>query len=340
MRIVSSTMDRLMRSLTLEPYSCHDGKPNRTMPNEQLQRLRANISSVFLGNEAVVDRLLTCLLARGHALIEDVPGVGKTVLATSLARSIDASFSRLQFTPDMLPADVLGVSVFNRDTSEFTFKPGPIFANVVLADEINRAAPRTQSALLEAMNESTVTMDGITHGLPDPFMVIATQNPYEFHGTYPLPENQLDRFLMLIELGYPDAETEARVLSTRPATNALGELEAVIHADDVLALQERVQRVTIAEPLTDYIVALARATREHSEVRLGLSTRGSLALAAAARATALLDGRDYCTPEDVLCNVRSVVAHRVVLNHQSASQTDGTLRAVFDELTRSVPSPV
>jgi len=310
------------------------------MTHEQLRHLRTNISSVFLGNGDAVDRLLACLLARGHALIEDVPGVGKTVLATSLARSIDASFSRLQFTPDMLPADVLGVSVFNRDTSDFTFKPGPIFANIVLADEINRAAPRTQSALLEAMNESTVTTDGTTHALPDPFMVIATQNPHEFHGTYPLPENQLDRFLMLIELGYPDAETESRVLAMRPARGALGNLEAVIHAEDVRALQDEAERVTIAEPITDYIVAFARASREHPEVRLGLSTRGSLALAAAARATALLDGRDYCTPEDVIRNIRSVVAHRVLLNHGPATHTDETLRAVLDELTRSVPSPV
>lgn len=309
------------------------------MPDEQLHRLRANISSVYLGNAEAVDRLLVCLLARGHALIEDVPGVGKTVLATSLAKSIDAGFSRLQFTPDMLPADVLGVSVFNRESSEFTFKHGPIFANIVLADEINRAAPRTQSALLEAMSEATVTVDGVSHALPAPFMVIATQNPYEFHGTYPLPENQLDRFLMLIELGYLDAETESRVLATRPATNALASLEAVIHAEDVLALQERADGVSLAEPITDYIVALARATREHPEVRLGLSTRGSLALAAAARATALLDGRDYCVPEDVISNVVPVVTHRVVLHHQPSSHTDETLRAVFEELTKSVPSP-
>jgi len=251
------------------------------MTHDQLQRLRENIASVFLGNDHAIDRLLTCLLARGHALIEDVPGVGKTVLATALAKSIDASFSRVQFTPDMLPADIIGVSVLNAETTEFRFKHGPVFANIVLADEINRAAPRTQSALLEAMSEATVSMDGTTHPLPSPFMVVATQNPYEFHGTYPLPENQLDRFLMLIELGYPSAETESRVLATRPATNALASLTPVLHSEDVLRLQNETDAVTIAEPITDYIVSLARATREHPEIRLGLSPRGALGLAAA-----------------------------------------------------------
>ncbi|CAE7266714.1 yeaC [Symbiodinium necroappetens] len=309
------------------------------MTDTQLHRLRDNIASVFLGNDDAIDQLLICLLARGHALIEDVPGVGKTVLATALARSVDARFSRVTFTPDMLPADVLGVSILSTESDEFRFKHGPIFANVVLADEINRAAPRTQSALLEAMNEATVSVDGVTHTLPSPFMVIATQNPHEFHGTYPLPENQLDRFLMLIELGYPSAETESRVLATRPASNALADLDAVIHGDDVLELQNRTDRVSIAEPITDYIVALARATREHPDIRLGLSPRGSLALAAAARASAVLENRDFCTPEDVIGHIQSVVAHRVVMRHSTESHTDAALKAILDELTRSVPSP-
>jgi len=309
------------------------------MNNEHLSKLRENIAGVFLGNDSAIDQLLICLLARGHALIEDVPGVGKTVLATAIAKSIDASFNRLQFTPDMLPADVIGVSILSTESDEFRFRHGPIFANVVLADEINRAAPRTQSALLEAMNEATVSVDGTTHALPSPFMVIATQNPYEFHGTYPLPENQLDRFLMLIALGYPDAETESRVLATRPARNALADLQAVVRAEEIVALQEQVDEVRIAEPITDYIVSLARATREHPDVRLGLSPRGSLALAAAARANALLDGRDFCTPDDVTAHIHPVVGHRIVMRHQTDSHTDGALQAILDELTRSVPSP-
>ncbi|MBN4060424.1 MoxR family ATPase, partial [Planctomycetaceae bacterium AH-315-I19] len=307
--------------------------------NEHLSKLRENIAGVFLGNDSAIDQLLICLLARGHALIEDVPGVGKTVLATAIAKSIDASFNRLQFTPDMLPADVIGVSILSTESDEFRFRHGPIFANVVLADEINRAAPRTQSALLEAMNEATVSVDGTTHALPSPFMVIATQNPYEFHGTYPLPENQLDRFLMLIALGYPDAETESRVLAMRPARNALADLQAVVRAEEIVALQEQVDEVRIAEPITDYIVSLARATREHPDVRLGLSPRGSLALAAAARANALLDGRDFCTPDDVTAHIHPVVGHRIVMRHQTESHTDGALQAILDELTRSVPSP-
>lgn len=308
--------------------------------SELLSRLRAAIGSVYLGNPGAIDRLLACLLARGHALVEDVPGVGKTLLASALARAIDCPFSRLQLTPDLLPSDILGVSIFRRETGEFEFKPGPVFASIVLADEINRATPRTQTALLEAMNESSVTVDGHTHKLPAPFMLIATQNPSGFEGTYVLPENQLDRFLMRITLGYPSAAAEARVLTTRPAQRALSAVRPVLHAEDVLRLQEQCDAVEFDDSLVEYIIAIATATRQEADLQLGLSPRGSLALAMAARATALLDGRGFCTPEDVVDNVASVCAHRVIprLSVSSAGPTRSA-EEILARLLRRVPSP-
>lgn len=282
------------------------------MAAEAIGKLRENISRVFLGNMAAVDRVICCLLARGHILIEDVPGVGKTVLATAMARSIDCTFSRLQLTPDLMPSDVLGVSVLDRTSGEFVFKKGPIFANILLADEINRTTPRTQTALLEAMNEATVSVDGRVYRLEQPFMVIATQNPYEFEGTYILPENQLDRFLMRTNLGYPSPEEEARVLDLRPASHYLPQLEPVLHPDDVVALQKQVDEVRMDRSLLNYIVEFAGATRHHEELQVGLSPRGSLALAQAARATAVLQGRNYTIPEDILNNIQPVCAHRVI----------------------------
>lgn len=304
-----------------------------------LDRLRASIAGVYIGNMEAVDRLLVCLLARGHALIEDVPGVGKTVLATTLARSLDASFARIQLTPDLLPADVLGVSVFNREAHTFEFKKGPIFANIVLADEINRTTPRTQSAMLEAMSEGSVSTDGQTYPLDRPFMVIATQNPYAFEGTYPLPENQLDRFLMQIGLGYPSAADEARVIEQRPAETALPELEPVLHAADVLKAQHAVDRVRLDRSLVEYLVAFAQATREHEELRVGLSPRGSLALAQAARATALLAGRDFVIPEDIIDNAVPVAAHRIVLRSMGAGMDHAASAAIVEQALQRVPSP-
>ena len=299
---------------------------------DAINKLRKNISSVFLGNPQAVDRVICCLLARGHILIEDVPGVGKTVLATAMARSIDCSFSRVQLTADLLPTDVLGVSVFDRTTGEFVFKHGPIFANIVLADEINRTTPRTQTALLEAMNEATVSIDGRVHQLEQPFMVVATQNPYEFEGTYPLPENQLDRFLMRTSLGYPSPADEARVLDLRPANHRLPQLEAVLHRDDVVELQRRVDDVKVDRSLLEYVIAFAGATRRHEELQVGLSPRGALALTQAARATAALAARDYVIPEDITGNIEAVCAHRVVTRaygHEAdASAAARILRAV------------
>jgi MoxR-like ATPase len=306
---------------------------------ESLNRLRENVTSVYMGNRQAVDRLVAGLLARGPVLIEDVPGVGKTVLANALARSIDCTFSRIQCTPDLLPSDVTGVSVYHRDRDEFEFKRGPVFANVVLADEINRATPRTQSALLEAMSEGTVSAEGHVHMLPSPFMVVATQNPYEFEGTYLLPENQLDRFLMRISLGYPSADDEGRILRKQPARTSLRDLRPVMGGPDVAALQDAVDAVRMDQSLVDYVIAIAAATRMHEELAVGVSPRGSLALAQAARATALLDGRDHCVPEDIVSNVLTVCAHRVVTRTAMHVGDAQTARRILQQVLEQVASP-
>jgi MoxR-like ATPase len=293
-----------------------------------------------MGNARAVDRLLTCLLARGHALVEDVPGVGKTVLANALARSIDATFARIQCTPDLLPTDVTGAAVLDRGTGTFEFRPGPVFAHIVLADEINRTTPRTQSALLEAMSEGQVSAEGITHALPDPFMVVATQNPYEFEGTYFLPENQLDRFLMRIGLGYPSPDDEARILDVQPARTTLQSLEPVLTVDDVRGLQSRTDSVRLDRSLADYIIALAQATRDSDDLLVGMSPRGSLALAQAARATAILDGRDHVVPEDIVENVLPVCAHRVVTRTAMHEGDTITARRIMQRILERVASPV
>ncbi len=304
---------------------------------ESIRRLRANIASVYFGSPAVIERVIICVLARGHLLIEDVPGVGKTVLATALAKSIDCSFSRIQLTPDLLPSDILGTTVLDRNTSEFVFRPGPIFANVVLADEVNRTPPRTQSALLEAMSEATVSVDGRVTPLDQPFMVVATQNPHDFEGTYPLPENQLDRFLMRTAIGYPSNEDEARVIDRRPAAETLRSLRPVLHKDDVIRLQEAVDGVRLDSSLIDYIVRFATATRRSEALSLGLSPRGSLALAQAARAAALVSGRSYVTPDDIVDLIAPVCGHRVVTKsrHTNAETVAEALEAVLE----TVPSP-
>ncbi|MEX0652975.1 MAG: AAA family ATPase, partial [Phycisphaeraceae bacterium] len=259
---------------------------------QRLERLRTNIQKCFIGNQQAIDKVIVCLLARGHLLIEDVPGVGKTMLATSLARSLDCSMARVQLTPDLLPADVLGVTVWDQKKGEFVFKPGPIFNNIVLADEINRTTPRTQSALLEAMNEGQVSIDGHTRKLIQPFIVIATQNPFEFEGTYFLPESQLDRFLMRVCLGYPSPEDEARIATVDPLRTALEGLKPVMTADDLVELQAKVDEVEIDPALVDYIVQIANATRNNEQLQVGVSPRGTLALIHAAKATAMMHKRD------------------------------------------------
>ncbi|SPE41395.1 conserved hypothetical protein [Candidatus Sulfopaludibacter sp. SbA3] len=279
----------------------------------KLAELEATIGSAIRGKAEVVRLSLVCLLARGHLLIEDVPGVGKTTLAQALAHSVSCRFHRLQFTSDMLPSDVLGVTIYNVQSEIFEFKPGPIFSNFLLADEINRTTPKTQSALLEAMNEAQVTIDGHSHSLPRPFMVVATQNPVEHHGTYPLPESQLDRFLMRLRIGYPDAVSEREILR-----NTERELPRAVSsglvADDILRLQEAVHRVTVEDSLLDYILAIVEKTRNHESLALGVSPRGSQALYRAVQALALLEGREYAIPDDVKRLAAPLFAHRVVIN--------------------------
>lgn len=306
---------------------------------QRLQRLRDNIRSVYMGDAGAVDRVIVCLLARGHILIEDVPGVGKTVLGQALARSLDCVFSRLQMTPDMLPADVLGVTIYSQDKEEFVFKPGPVFANVMLADEINRTTPRTQSALLEAMNECQVSIDGESRQLDPPFMVIATQNPYEFEGTYFLPESQMDRFLMRINLGYPSAQDEARILSRQPSLHELKDLKPVLSRADVLELQEMAANVKVDDSLMTYIVEIANATRNSDQIQVGVSPRGSLALVSVAKATALLNQRDYLVPEDITDNITAVCSHRIMARSHMHDGSPVTTERVLQQVMETVEAP-
>ena len=305
------------------------------MPELPFDRLRDNIRSVFFGHSRAVDQLLIGLLGRGHVLIEDVPGVGKTVLARALAKSIDCRFSRIQLTPDLLPSDVLGVSVFNNESHTFEFKPGPIFANVILADEINRTTPRTQSALLEAMSEEQVSVENQTLHLDRPFMVIATQNPFEFEGTYYLPENQLDRFLLRITVGYPDRAAEQRIITLQPARTKLDELKPVMSAAEIVALQDKVPSIRIDGALIEYILNIVEASRNDEELHLGVSPRGALALTQACQAGALLKGRDYVIPDDVKDLVIPVCAHRVIsktyLHNGDANVTARVLQRILDQ---------
>jgi MoxR-like ATPase len=306
-----------------------------------VERLLGNIERVIRGKEDVVKLALTALLARGHLLIEDVPGVGKTTLAHALARTLGCTFQRIQFTSDLLPSDILGVSIFNPRTGEFEFKAGPIFANVVLADEINRTSPKTQSSLLEAMNEGQVSIDNRTHRLPRPFLVLATQNPVEHHGTYPLPESQMDRFLMRIRLGYPAEEVEKQILLERSGENPAETLPAAATADEVLELQRQVEHVVLEESLLDYLMAIVRETRSSPFLELGVSTRGALSLYRAAQARALVDGRDYCLPDDIQALVLPVLAHRVVLASQQENlghQREEAER-ILQEILERVPLP-
>jgi len=282
-----------------------------------IRRLIDNIRAAFVGDEETVRLAATALLARGHLLIEDVPGIGKTLLGVALARSIDCAFRRIQFTNDLLPSDLLGFSLFNPRDNSFSFKPGPVFSNVVLADEINRTTPKTQSALLEAMNDARVTIDGTTYPLPEPFLIIATQNPVEYHGTFPLPEAQLDRFLIRLKIGYPDAGREKEIIRGRDLYALAGKLDPVLSAADVRALQSAAEAVRVEDSLLGYIVALADATRRREDVKLGVSPRGALLLRRAAQAYALTFGRDYVEPDDIQRVAVPVLAHRIVVDSPS-----------------------
>lgn len=313
------------------------------MPSISLvQGIQDNIARVIKGKPHVIELTVVTLLARGHVLLEDVPGVGKTTLAHSLARSLDCSFKRIQFTSDLLPSDIVGVSLFNRQKQAFEFMPGPIFANIVLADEINRTTPKTQSSLLEAMSESQISVDNQTHRLHQPFMVIATQNPAEYHGTFPLPESQLDRFLMRLQIGYPTAEEEKRVLERPQSMHPAEALEPVATAQDVLDLQAQVDRVLMDESLTDYLLSIVQATRHSELLSLGVSTRGALALNRAAKALAFVRGRSYCLPDDIKELAPVVLSHRVMLSRAQGlrQHTWDQAEHVVRDLVESVPVPV
>jgi MoxR-like ATPase len=284
----------------------------------RMAELRASIENVIRGKTQVVNFALVTLFAEGHLLIEDVPGVGKTMLAQAVARSLDATFRRVQFTSDLLPSDIIGVSVFNPTNSEFEFKRGPLFANVVLADEINRSTPKTQSALLEAMNDGQASVDNVTHPLPQPFLVLATQNPVEYHGTYPLPESQLDRFLMCIRMGYPDEESEKQILRSQQKSHPIETVEPVLTCDEVRRIQQEVRLVRVDEALGEYLVRIASVSRSTDELTLGISPRGTLLLQRAAQAHALLEGRTYMVPDDIKKVAVPVLAHRVVPRSQAS----------------------
>jgi MoxR-like ATPase len=309
-----------------------------TQVQEFADRVITNVEKVIVGKRPALELATTALLCQGHLLIEDVPGVGKTMLARSIARSLGCSFNRLQFTPDMLPSDVTGVSIFNQESRQFEFRPGPVMAQVVLADEINRATPKTQAALLEAMEERQVTVDGVTHMLPRPFMVLATQNPIEYEGTFPLPEAQLDRFMLRIRLGYPSKSDEANVLERQQFQHPLETMTSVVTVEELFSNQEAVKNIYVAPSVKEYIVELTSQTRSHSDVYLGASPRGSLALFRTSQVRAAMLGRDYVLPDDVKALALSALAHRVILG-PAARLRDLTPDVVVQEILKKVPVP-
>ncbi len=309
-----------------------------TNVEEFSDRVIGNIEKVIVGKRETMELAVIGLLSQGHLLIEDVPGVGKTMLARSLARSLGCNFSRIQFTPDMLPSDVTGVSMFNQVNREFEFRPGPVMAQIVLVDEINRATPKTQSALLEAMQEHQITVDGITHPLPTPFMVLATQNPIEYEGTFPLPEAQLDRFLLRVRLGYPGREDEISVMERQQYRHPLDELEQVSSVEEILQVQEEIKDVFVSPELKRYIVDLTNQTRQHVDVYLGASPRGSLALYRAGQALAAISGRDYILPDDIKQLAVSALAHRMILS-PAARLRDVTVDEIVEDILKKLPVP-
>lgn len=303
------------------------------------EKLKQNIAAVLVGKDDVVELALVALLCEGHLLIEDVPGIGKTTLARAISRSLGCSFARIQFTPDLLPSDISGVSIFNQNTRTFEFRPGPILNQIVLADEINRATPRTQSALLEAMQERTVTVDGTTHVIPRPFLVMATQNPIELEGTFPLPEAQVDRFMLKIELGYPTESEENEILLRYRTTDPLDTLQPVTEAEELLANQRAVRDITVEDSVRRYIVQLVQATRTHTAVDLGASPRGSMALYRAGQALAAMRGRTFVLPDDIKYLAPFVLTHRVVISPQTRLR-GRTPQMVLSDIIESVPVPV
>lgn len=309
-----------------------------TKAQDIAEKIIANVEKVIIGKSGAVELAVIALVSSGHLLIEDAPGVGKTMLARSLAKSVDCTFKRIQFTPDMLPGDITGVSVFSQKTGDFEFRPGPVISQFVLADEINRATPKVQSALLECMEESQITVDGVTHRMPSPFHILATQNPIEYEGTFPLPETQLDRFMLRISLGYPSQEDEITIVEQQQFTHPIETIEAVVGSDDLLELQTRVRDIYVDDLVKRYITSLVAATRDHPTIYLGASPRGSLALFRTSQARALLHDRDYVLPDDVKALAESVLAHRLIIRVTDVSQ-DRSGKASVAEILDSVAVP-
>jgi MoxR-like ATPase len=313
-----------------------------TSSKEKIRHLQNTIEQVIKGKSEVIKFSLVALFAKGHLLIEDVPGIGKTTLSNSLAKALDLAFQRIQFTSDLLPSDVVGISIFNQQNAQFEWKSGPIFANIVLADEINRATPKTQSALLEAMAEGQVTAEGISRHLPTPFMVVATQNPVEHHGTYPLPESQLDRFMLRLHVGYPSKDAEREILRGRERSNPIDKIQTVMSEADVLELQQLAAEVRIDDSLVDYLLEIAQLTRQHESIELGISPRGTLALFRAAQALALIEGRDFCIADDIKRLVLPCFAHRIILNSRltnSARKSNEAIQ-VLQEILMKTKVPI
>lgn len=302
------------------------------------QRIKDNIKQVIVGKDHVIDQLLISLIASGHVLLEDVPGTGKTLLAKSLAKSLDCSFKRVQFTPDLLPSDLSGINFYNQKTGEFEFRPGPIFTNILLGDEINRATPRTQSSLLECMEEGQVTVDGETRQLDRPFMVIATQNPVETQGTFPLPEAQLDRFLIKVDMGYPSTEEGIEILRRFKETNPLADIRPVASQDEIIKAQQNYSKVYVSQDILRYIVKIVEMTRQHSEVVLGVSPRGSQALLKAAQVYAIMRGRDFVSPDDVKDIIKPVLGHRIILRNVMGKR-EGQLETIIEQILKLVEVP-
>ncbi|MGL6075497.1 MAG: AAA family ATPase [Fimbriiglobus sp.] len=317
--------------------------PDETPPGleamiPRLGKLRENIASVFLGKPELIRLALVALLADGHLLLEDVPGVGKTLLGKAIAKSLDCAFHRVQFTPDLLPSDLIGTSIFNQQNQQFSFQPGPLFTQILLADEINRATPRTQSALLEAMSEKQVTVDGTTRKLGRPFLVLATQNPYEFEGTYPLPESQLDRFLVRLKVGYPTRESERMILKQHRAGEPVDSLQHVFSSHELQQLQDFTRQVRVEDSVSEYILDLIQATRDHPEINLGASTRAALAYYRAVQAYAVLQGRNYVLPDDVKVLAEAVLAHRILTKAWDQGGRDDTA-SIVREIVARTPVP-
>ncbi len=309
--------------------------------SEKIKKLLENISKVIIGKEEVIKLTLVSLFCEGHLLIEDLPGMGKTTLAKAIAHSINCSFKRIQFTSDLLPSDILGINIFNQSTGKFQFEKGPIFANIVLADEINRTTPKTQSALLEAMNEGSVTIENISYELPKPFMVIATQNPSEHHGTFPLPESQLDRFFLKIEIGYPGQEEEKDIIKNIPSKNLLENIKPVLGKNEIIEMQKKVPEIYADESILDYIIEIINGTRFNPKIEIGVSPRGSIYLFKASQALAMINGRDFVIPDDVKKIAPYVLPHRIILRSRESGKINSFRenKKIIEEILEEVPVP-